>query len=847
MPQVRVGWRAYVPTTYPTDTDATSFITAAAITNTEQQTAINTLVNELKLCGVWNKMKAIYPFVGGTAHAHKFNLKDPRDLNEAFRLTFSGGWTHSATGALPNGTTGYANTYLNPYVVFGNNQGLLPAGSTHSLIHVSKYNRTNNITTAYKAEGVYSNGGNQARYMFYGWGSIDAPNGSAFLNGWGYNQPYSYVTLGNRSDGFFVINRDGYASLKSFRNNTLISTNNTDIRAYNEIGLQTNLNANQSFLIGARNDAYDLNLRPYAYNDFEASFQSIGTSLTDAETSCYYNAVQKFQTMLNRQIGSAAMPSGQVEQLLETYSGSALAYSTRKIRGGYSGPAIRVRRSSDNAEQNIGFTAAGDLDTAALLAFTGTSNGFVAKWYDQSGNRRDIVQATANKQPQISINGIVLTEKGRPTVTSTGNSYLGTASLAMTRGELTSFAMFRMGTYRANMFIGILGGSHVAPSRNTTGANRYYGLSTGDTVFTPMANGNNYITMANLGGSISVWENGSQVVSNSAYASAEGMYAAVNLFDRWDASASLTPGTSISEVILYNSDQRSSRTAIEASSSAYFNAAYSTDSDATAFLSATGITSSTISSAINVMVKQLKSEGLWAKMKAIYPFVGGTATTHRFNLKDPRDLEAAFRLTPYGGITHDGGGASFNGTTGWYDTNMNAASSLSVSSLHLSFYSRTNNSNQYSGGEFGHVGYNSWTSPPQDYSKQLRLSIRNSQYAGSNSSFGVGNLWAGYSTTDGYGLTIGSVTSATSSFIRKGYGFNTSYGMQAFADKASATGTNTGSLPAYNICIGKTQGYGEYSQQQCAFASIGDGLSYDESAKLYGIVQIFQISLGRQV
>lgn len=262
----------------------------------------------------------------------------------------------------------------------------------------------------------------------------------------------------------------------------------------------------QVFFIGARNDAYDLNIHPNAYNNFETSFQSIGNGLTDAEVSCYYSAVQKFQTMLNRQIGAAVMPAGQVEQLLETYSGSAIAYSTRKIRSGYSGPAIRVRRSSDNAEQDIQFTAAGDLDTAALLAFTGTSNGFVTKWYDQSGNRRDIVQATANKQPQISINGIVLTEKGRPTVTSTGNSYLGTASLAMTRGDLTSFAMFRMGTYRANMFLGILGGAHVAPSRNTTGANRYYGINTGDTVFTPMANGNNYITMANLGGSISVWE-----------------------------------------------------------------------------------------------------------------------------------------------------------------------------------------------------------------------------------------------------------------------------------------------------------------------------------------------------
>ena len=59
-------------------------------------------------------MKAIYPFVGGSAASHKFNLKDPRDLDAAFRLAFNGGWTHASTGAKPNGSNGWANTYFNP-------------------------------------------------------------------------------------------------------------------------------------------------------------------------------------------------------------------------------------------------------------------------------------------------------------------------------------------------------------------------------------------------------------------------------------------------------------------------------------------------------------------------------------------------------------------------------------------------------------------------------------------------------------------------------------------------------------------------------------------------------------
>ena len=95
------------------DADAQAFITAAGITDNTQKSAVNKLTVDTKAAGIWVKSKAIYPFVGGTASSHKWNLKDPQDTNAAFRLTFTGGWTHSSTGALPNGTNGYANTFFN--------------------------------------------------------------------------------------------------------------------------------------------------------------------------------------------------------------------------------------------------------------------------------------------------------------------------------------------------------------------------------------------------------------------------------------------------------------------------------------------------------------------------------------------------------------------------------------------------------------------------------------------------------------------------------------------------------------------------------------------------------------
>jgi hypothetical protein len=104
--------------------------------------------------------------------------------------------------------------------------------------------------------------------------------------------------------------------------------------------------------------------------------------------------------------------------LLDTYPNAAAAYSVRKLRTAYTGSAIRVRRT-DLTESDIGFTSAGNLDTTALLAFTGTGaldNGFVTTWYDQSGNARNLRQATALNQPQIVSSGSVVLENGKPTI-----------------------------------------------------------------------------------------------------------------------------------------------------------------------------------------------------------------------------------------------------------------------------------------------------------------------------------------------------------------------------------------------------------------------------------------------
>lgn len=116
------------------------------------------------------------------------------------------------------------------------------------------------------------------------------------------------------------------------------------------------------------------------------------------------------------------MAGGIQPLLLDLYPNAAAAYSLRKLRNAYSGSAIRVRRSSDNAEQDIGFVGS-NLDTTALTAFCGAgTNGFVTTWYDQSGNLRNATQTSATFQPQIVSSGNVILKNGTPSIQFDGTN-----------------------------------------------------------------------------------------------------------------------------------------------------------------------------------------------------------------------------------------------------------------------------------------------------------------------------------------------------------------------------------------------------------------------------------------
>jgi hypothetical protein len=257
------------------DPDAQAFITAAAITDATQITAVNQLVLDVKGYGLWNKLMALYPFVGGTAFSHKFNLKNPVDTDLGFRIEFNGGWTHSSTGILPNGVTAWGDTKFRPNNFYTNWD---PADHLDD-IHIAYYSRTDVISgadmggsnTTY-ARGVYimpSYAVNQYTNV-YGTGSI-------------------LTTSISPTTGFIMLKRDNsLTTIKSGRNGTSTpSAQNVDNFGIYPIALSAIARFN--------------NTRTF-FSTRELALASIGWGLTDTEEANFNTAVQAFQTTLGRNV-----------------------------------------------------------------------------------------------------------------------------------------------------------------------------------------------------------------------------------------------------------------------------------------------------------------------------------------------------------------------------------------------------------------------------------------------------------------------------------------------------------------------------------------------------------------
>jgi hypothetical protein len=517
------------------DPDAQAFITAASLTDNTQKNAINTLVINCKAAGIWTKMKAIYPMVGGTASTHKWNLKNPADTNAAFRLSFIGGWTHTATGALPNGTNAYANTFLDTQNDLSLNSG-----------HFSFYSRTNLPTAAIRIDmGALRPGPDS-------YSDLNSSNSNLtyfrFNNGVAYNSVASTDSI-----GFYIGSRTASNVIKTYKNGstvlsgTAVSSSTSNIDIY----------------IGAVNS----NGSPLYYANRECALASIGDSLTDTEALVFNQIVEGYQYELSRNINP------------------------------------------------------------------------------------------------FNVN--------------------------------------------------------------------------------------------------------------------------------------------------------------------YYNTAYNNETNA--FLYASQITDNTQKSAVNSLVNDLKTEGVWTKMKAVYPLVGGTASTHKWNLVNPQDTNAAYRLTFTGGWTHSSNGALPNGTNGYADTFLNANTALQQFSHHHAFYHNTDNIS---------TALRSMGGAQSSSSFNFRTTIETSGTTLTYRDLGLTNTETPVTASSLKGFRASSRTANNNMFIVKADGTSTT----------STTSTATNALPALTCYLAAHNNAGaaaNYASMSIAFHSLGDGLSAAEGLSLRNAVLTFNTTLSR--
>jgi hypothetical protein len=258
--------------------------------------------------------------------------------------------------------------------------------------------------------------------------------------------------------------------------------------------------------------------------------------------------------------------------LLDTYSGAAAAYSLRLLRTAYSGNCIRVRRSSDNAEQDFGFVG-NDLDTASLLTFCGAGNGFVTTWYDQSTNANNATQATAANQAQIVSSGALIldADTGKITTTWTNDRYTLASGISANTKYL-SVSMFRRGATTGDIL------AHLGNSASTNptpllwlGAGTAYSVRSYMPTLLSFQNvstvGRCIITSLKDGSNLKVaYRNGTQLTTTATQAPTA---TTLNTFGQ--ASALFTSGQ-YQEYIYWNSEQSANRVGIETDINTYWNA-----------------------------------------------------------------------------------------------------------------------------------------------------------------------------------------------------------------------------------------------------------------------------------
>ena len=803
---VRIGWRTYVPTvTIDMDASATLFLNAVGLTDTTQRSAINVLVKDLKRFNLWDKIKAFYPFVGGTADTHKFNLIN----TQQYALTFNGGWTHSSMGIKGNGTNTIANTNLSLRTVFG------ATSSEHTLgIYINQNPGLKYSSDIGASDGTYnwsSNGvqGSQTASMI----DIFTTTNTVYATDTSSSVWYSYSFTP-------PANVLGLSEFKRY-NSTYAAGFLSGLEVYNRRQTSTTVNYNpiSPVTIGGVSGS-----GPGYTNGYSTAY--IASALTTVESNLMYYAVQRFNTVLGRHTGTAINP------IINTYSSVAPSLVTNGLKVNLDATAITAPAEgalSGNFPGNyfrnnplwLDSSGNGNNGTFRMTGDVRYAEYFIADYLNTPEVRFRPVATTYPKlyQSGYSPDALTTTYTGSDTGTFTyGGWFKVNSNFSSTwfiRGNDAfggGWSLSLIGTLNGNVALGVVpsGAGALTPTRSASTVLQPDVWYHTYLVWKPSAYAKIYIngaldaqwtnTYTGLRNSSSGFGINSIVFGNSSWNDGRSIVGAYHVYDRELTEAE----------IRQNFNAHKSR----------YNVVSAEDVDAQAFVVSAGLTNATQVTAINTLVSALKTAGIWTKMKAIYPFVGGSAYSHKFNLKDPRDVDAAYRIVFNGGWIHTSTGALSNGTTGYANTKL-APNVMGLNSQHLSFYTTIEGSTQMG---VATNGYN-WIDTFDATTFRAPINLQN------------------------YTLVSATINSRTGFFLgNRNSSTNTS--IYKNANKLADVSISSQYLEAYPIYISglnRNTSINISASNQYIFASIGDGLTDVEALAFYNAVQAFQTSLGRNV
>jgi len=249
------------------DSNAITLLDLAGITDNQEREDVGILTRDLINSPIWNKSIAIYIFAGSTAQSHAINLKIPGTFN----LSFFGGWTHSATGALPNGINGYARTAIIPSSdMIANNMAF------------SVYSRTAGTSTGVQFGSITSTPTQQLQMRVHGDGSLRVLFDT-------YNTTTGRIRIGatQTSKAYNVFTRISPTASEVFQDNVSqasIVTGGGTVPTH-------------ELYMSGRNNVGTAD----AFSSTELAFAHVGEGLTTAEVAIITAIVEAHQVRRNRQ------------------------------------------------------------------------------------------------------------------------------------------------------------------------------------------------------------------------------------------------------------------------------------------------------------------------------------------------------------------------------------------------------------------------------------------------------------------------------------------------------------------------------------------------------------------